>query len=114
VLFSSHQLELVERLCDRVAVVDCGRIVAAGRVEELRAERAGRRVRVEVDGATDGWLDGVGGVRVVARDADGVLVELEPGTDDQELLDAARRAGRVRRFAPARPTLAELFREVVG
>jgi ABC-2 type transport system ATP-binding protein len=114
VLFSSHQLELVERLCDRVAVVDRGRIVAAGRVEELRASRARPRVRVELDGAVDGWLDGVAGVRVVARDADGVLVELDPGADDQRLLDAARRAGRVRRFAPARPTLAELFREVVG
>jgi ABC-2 type transport system ATP-binding protein len=114
VLFSSHQLELVERLCDRVAVVDRGRIVAAGRVEELRAERAGTRLRVDVEGAPDGWLDGVGGVRVVGRDGDGVLLELSPGADDQRVLDAARRAGRVRRFAHDRPTLAELFREVVG
>lgn len=97
-----------------MAVVDRGRIVAAGGVDELRAERAGPRLRVQVEGAVDGWPDAIDGARVVGRDDDGVLVELSPGTDDQAVLDAALRAGRVRRFAPARPTLAELFREVVG
>jgi ABC-2 type transport system ATP-binding protein len=113
VIFSSHQLELVERICDRVAIVNRGRIVAAGRVGELRAERSSQRLRVDVDGATDDWLAGVPGAEVVASDDGGLLVELRDGADDQAVLDAARRAGRVRTFAPARPTLAELFREVV-
>jgi ABC-2 type transport system ATP-binding protein len=113
VVFSSHQLELVERLCDRVAIVDHGRIVAAGRVDELRAERSAPRLRVEVEGDGEGWIESVAGAAVVARDAEGVVVELRDGADDQQVLDAARRAGRVRRFVPARPTLAELFREVV-
>ncbi len=52
---------------------------------------------------------------LVAHVDDGaVVVELEEGADEQALLDAARRAGRVRRFAPEEPTLAELFREVVA
>ncbi len=42
------------------------------------------------------------------------LVELADGVDDQEVLAAATRAGRVREFTPVRPTLAELFREVVA
>ena len=113
VIFSSHQLELVERLCDSVAIVAGGRIVAAGRVGELRAERSEPRLRVDVEGAGEGWLDGLEGVHLVSRDERGVLVELRDGADDQAVLDAARRAGRVRRFEPARPTLAELFREVV-
>ncbi len=113
VIFSSHQLDLVERLCDRVAIVNRGRIMAAGRVDELRAERTRPRLRVELEGAQDGWLDGVTDVEVVARDAAGVVVELKQSGDDQVLLDAARRAGRVRSFAPVRPSLAELFREVV-
>ena len=113
VIFSSHQLELVERLCDRVAIVNRGRIVASGRVDELRTERSEPRLRVEVEGAGDGWLDELEGVEVVARDEHGVVVELRDGADDQAILDAARRAGRVRRFQPAQPTLAELFREVV-
>ncbi len=113
VIFSSHQLDLVERLCDRVAIVNRGRIVAEGRVDELRAERTQPRLRVDVEGAEDGWLDGLPGVEVVAADGTGVVVELNGGIDDQRLLDAARSAGRVRSFAPVRPTLAELFREVV-
>jgi ABC-2 type transport system ATP-binding protein len=113
VIFSSHQLDLVERICDRVAIVSRGRIVAAGRVEELRAQRSGPRLRVVVEGASDDWLAGVPGALVAARDDGGWLVELEHGADDQRVLDAARRAGRVSSFAPARPTLAELFREVV-
>jgi ABC-2 type transport system ATP-binding protein len=114
VVFSSHQLELVERLCDRVAIVNNGRIVAAGRVDELRAERSAPRLRVDVDGARAGWLEAVPGAEVVTADGDGVVVELREGVDDQRVLDAARRAGRVRAFVPVRPTLAELFREVVG
>ena len=113
VILSSHQLELVERLCDSVAIVNHGRIVAAGRVDDLRSQRSEPRLRVEVEGATDDWADELGGVRVVTRDDNGVVVELGEGADDQAILDAARRAGRVRRFQPAQPTLAELFREVV-
>ena len=113
VIFSSHQLELVERLCNSVAIVNHGRIVAAGRVDDLRSQRSEPRLRVEVEGATDDWADELSGVRVVTRDENGVVVELGEGADDQAILDAARRAGRVRRFQPAQPTLAELFREVV-
>lgn len=107
VIFSSHQLDLVERLCDAVAIIQSGRLVATGEVDELREERSSRRWRVEVDGAED-WAANIGGARPVGDS----LYELDEGTDSDTLLDAARRAGRVRRFAPERPTLAELFREV--
>ena len=50
---------------------------------------------------------------IVERTADGSVLELEPGTDSQRILDAARQAGAVTRFAEVEPTLAELFREVV-
>ena len=57
VLFSSHQLELVERLCEAVAIIKDGRLVASGRVEELRDRGAdGRRVRVEVLGGGEDWV----------------------------------------------------------
>jgi ABC-2 type transport system ATP-binding protein len=113
VIFSSHQLELVERICDRVAIVNRGRLVAEGRVDALRKERSRPRLRVEVEGAADGWPERLAGVQVVGRDERGVLLELSDGADDQVVLEAAQQAGRVRLFAPARPTLAELFREVV-
>jgi ABC-2 type transport system ATP-binding protein len=116
VVFSSHQLELVERLCDAVAIVRDGRVVASGTVAELRGQRARRRWRVELAGAphADGWLAQVPGAAVVRRADGAVVVELGPDADDQALLDAARRAGRVTRFAPEEPSLTELFREAVA
>jgi ABC-2 type transport system ATP-binding protein len=110
IVFSSHQLELVERLCDAVTILRSGRVIASGGVEELRRRRAGRRFRVELEGADGAWVAHVPGARAVADH----LVELEEGADEQALLDAARAAGPVRRFGPVEPTLAELFREVVA
>ena len=113
VLFSSHQLELVEHICESVAIIDRGRLVACGAVDELRAGGP-RIVRAEVRGATGDWTAGLTGVTVVERAADGVALELGPEADSQQVLDAARRAGTVTRFAEERPTLAELFRDLVA
>jgi ABC-2 type transport system ATP-binding protein len=114
VLFSSHQLELVERLCDTVAIIKDGRLVAAGTVAELRARGGGGAWRVVVRGTAADWVRRVAGVRVISFDDErGVLVALD-GTDEQVLLDAARAAGRVCHFAREEPTLAQLFRGVVA
>jgi ABC-2 type transport system ATP-binding protein len=113
VLFSSHQLELVEHICESVAVIDHGRLVACGAVDELRAGGP-RMIRAEVHDAARDWTTGLAGVRVVERVADGVVLELGPEADSQQVLDAARRAGTVTRFAEEHPTLAELFRELVA
>jgi ABC-2 type transport system ATP-binding protein len=114
VVFSSHQLELVERLCDRVVMVNHGRIVAAGSIDELRASKERRRLRVEVAGGADGWFDAIPGVAPVATDDDGVVLELADDVDEQRVLDLARAAGDVLHFSRVRPTLAELFREAVA
>lgn len=112
VMFSSHQLELVESLCEAVAIIDRGRLVACGTVKELQA--AGPRlVRVEVPDAVVDWTDGLAGVTVVERSEGAVVLKLGPAADSQQVLDAARRAGSVTHFAEMRPTLAELFRELV-
>jgi ABC-2 type transport system ATP-binding protein len=51
IVFSSHQLELVERLCEAVAIIRAGQLVASGRVDELRKRgRRDRRLRVAVEG----------------------------------------------------------------
>jgi ABC-2 type transport system ATP-binding protein len=114
IVFSSHQLELVERICDRVAMILDGRIVADGTIDELRASRERRLLRVEVSGDGDGWFESIPGVRLAERVPDGVVLELEDGTDDQRVLDLARSVGEVRHFSTVRPTLSQLFREVVS
>jgi len=114
VLFSSHQLELVERLCDSVAILKAGRLVVYGPVGELRARGGEGAWRVVVNGADRSWIERVPGARVLRSDARGLLVALQDGTDEQALLDAAREAGRVIHFAREEPTLSELFKGVIA
>jgi ABC-2 type transport system ATP-binding protein len=112
-VFSSHQLELVERLCESVVMIDRGRIVASGRIADLRARDTRRLVRVEVAGAPERWLDRVPGVRVLEPMAEGAIVELD-GASESDVLDAARAAGSVRHFSVVRPSLSEIFRREVA
>ncbi len=115
VVFSSHQLELVERLCRSVAIVNDGRLVASGPVEELRRKHASRMLRVEVEGASEDWWSEVPGVAGAGdREGAGVLLELHEGADDQQVLAAAARAGRVRHFGRAEARLADIFREAIS
>jgi ABC-2 type transport system ATP-binding protein len=115
VLFSSHQLELVERLCESVAIVKDGRLVASGKVADLRsAGAAALTVRVAVAGGGEEWLAAVPGAEVVDRGPDGVLVALQDGAGPEGVLDAARATGTVTHFAVERPTLSELFRKAVA
>jgi ABC-2 type transport system ATP-binding protein len=119
VLFSSHQLELVERVCDDVVIIDHGRVVAAGEAQELRAARAGRRYRVRV--ARDGGapLDAaalaaaVPGATVVDGGNGAAVIDLGTDGDEQALVAAALAQGALRELTPVVPTLAEIFREVV-
>jgi ABC-2 type transport system ATP-binding protein len=113
VLFSSHQLDLVEHLCESVAVANRGRVVCAGRVADLTV--SGRRLVVEVHRDPDGlWAQSLPGVQVRDAEAGRVRLSLAEGTDAQTVLDAARAAGPVTHFAFERRRLSEVFREAVA
>ena len=113
VVFSSHQLDLVERLCESVVLIHRGRIVAAGRISDLREADARRLVRVEVADAAPGWYERLAGVRVADPLPDGAVLELD-GARPSDVLDAAAAAGEVRTFDVVRPSLTEIFRRAVG
>lgn len=110
VIFSSHQLELVERLCDAVGIVAGGRMVASGTVAELRAAES-RTLKVVVRDAQEGWADGLPGKVTVTGDRQ-VLLTTEG--DDQEILHRAVKAGRVEHFGVEQPSLTEIFKEAVA
>jgi ABC-2 type transport system ATP-binding protein len=112
VIFSSHELELVERLCDRVGIVERGRMVACGTVDELRAGGQERRW-IDLPGAPGDWEIGVPGVHLLQTDGSRRLFELDPGVDDQSLLQAALATGPVREFERVEPSLGEIFRTVL-
>jgi ABC-2 type transport system ATP-binding protein len=113
VVFSSHQLDLVERLCDEVVLIDRGRIAAQGTIGELRASRARDLWRVDVRGPAD-WWQVVPGAQAVRTDDGAVVLELTAGADPQRVLDVARAAGDVLAFGRVQPSLGEIFREVVA
>jgi len=112
VIFSSHELELVERLCDRVGIIERGHMVACGTVDELRAGGLERRW-IDVPAAPDPWEADVPGVRLLRTDGTRRLFELDPGVDDQALLQAGLATGAVREFERVEPTLGEIFRNVI-
>ena len=113
VIFSSHQLELVERLCDRVGILSHGALVAVGTVEELRADQP-RRLEVRTESAPRGWADTLPDVRTISS-ADGrYVLELGEHADDQDVLTTALSHGAVTGFSRAVAPLSELYREVVS
>ena len=114
VVFSSHQLDLVERLCDEVVLIDHGRIAANGTIEELRASRERNLWEIRLRGVTTAWWEAIPGVTPAQRDDGVVVLELAPSTDPQRVLDVARSAGDVLAFGPVEPSLQDLFREVVS
>jgi ABC-2 type transport system ATP-binding protein len=113
VLFSSHQLELVERLCDQVTIIADGRVVANGTIAELRALRTDRQLRIELPDGHPDWM-AQPGVRDVAHDGQAVVLTVEDDLDEQTLLDLARRTGRVTHFGRVVPSLADLYRGVAS
>jgi len=112
VLFSSHQLELVERICRRVVIVESGRVLADGTLAELRAQFPAQ-LRVKVAAPPD-WARGLNGVRIASVDDEGVLLTIDPGTDTQRILRAAQAAGAVEHFGFETAGLVDLYRHMVS
>ncbi|MFC7490343.1 MULTISPECIES: ABC transporter ATP-binding protein [unclassified Knoellia] len=112
VLFSSHQLELVERLCDRLVVLAKGRVVAAGTVSELRSGGP-ERYRLTLGGDA-GWVRDHRGIHVHDVDGTTALLEFVDAGARTSLLRAAVDRGDVVDFARQVPALSEIYREVTA
>jgi len=112
VVFSSHQLDLVEDVCDEVAIIDRGRVVLAGAVRALK-QGASPRLVLEIEGTGSDWYAGLPTADIESIDPSQVRVTFHDA-DPQVVLDRARAAGTVRRFATEEPSLSELFLQAVG
>jgi len=113
VLFSSHQLELVEDICEEVAIIDHGRVAATGELATLRRRSQRRQVELQLEGGPSDWLPHVAGVELVARHNGGLRLSLEGDVDPELVLHEAEQAGQVVGFSYGPPSLSEVFLELV-
>jgi ABC-2 type transport system ATP-binding protein len=111
VLFSSHQLDLVEHLCEDVVVIDSGHVVLHGRLAQMRADAPYRFVDLTTHGDVDRLLQ-LDGASVAARTAGQVRLRVPRGVDPATVLQAV--GSEVERVSYEPPTLSELFRAAVG
>ena len=113
VLFSSHQLELVEDICEDVVIVDHGRIVRAGDLSELRAAIPQRFITVRFDGIPPDW-SAVPKAELVEASGGQARLRVDRDVDLAAVLATARRAAEIVSFTYEPPTLPELFRQAVA
>jgi ABC-2 type transport system ATP-binding protein len=112
VVFSSHQLDLVEDLCRTVAVVDHGRVVLRGEVAQLK-RAGGQRLRLAIEGGT-GWIAELPpGAVVIGQRRGEVSIRLDGTLDPGEVISRSRRFGRVTAVHLDQPRLSELFRDAL-
>ena len=112
VLFSSHQLDVVERLCDDLVIIAGGTIRAAGARDTLRAQHSTRRFEL-VSAGDAGWLRAEPGVEVLDFDGGYAVFDVDSDETAQRVLRRAVAQGDVASFAPQHPTLAQIFKEVI-
>ena len=113
VLFSSHQLDLVEDICQDVIVIDHGRVVMQGELERLRAASSRRYLAVGFRG-TRRWTPAFDHARVLTAEPGRTRLELTDGVNLEALVELARSAGELTRFSLEPPALSDLFHEAVG
>ena len=113
VLFSSHQLDLVEDVCQDIVVIDHGRVVMQGELERLRAASSRRYLAVGFRGVHR-WTPTLAHARVLTAEPGRTRLELTDGVDLEALVELARSAGELTRFSLEPPALSDLFHEAVA
>ena len=115
-IFSTHQMEAAEAMCESVAIVDHGRLVAGGKVRELKRASGRRTLRIALEGEwAPSWLSTLPGIAAVRQDSGGAELELLPVADPAAILSAViGHGGAITRFQVVEPSLEAIFIEHVG
>jgi len=112
VLFSSHQLDLVEDLCEDVVIIDHGRVVLAGELEDLRAATPQRIVDIHYRGPAPQW-SALPEIQVLERSERSIRLKVPRDTEIPALLTRVTGLDEVTSFSFQPPTLSDLFAQAV-
>lgn len=113
ILFSTHRMDQVERLCDSICLIDHGKAVLEGDLRQIKARFGKSNVEIEYDGDGEGF-DNEELVQSFNNYGKYVEVRLKPGADAQALLHAVAARSRINKFAVVEPSLEQIFIETVG
>lgn len=113
VVFSSHQLDVVEDLCEDVAIINAGRIVLTGEVKALKDAAPIRHIELDIDGDPESLISSLDKIHHRSSIGSTHIVIVDATTDVRGLLARAQQAGRIRHFSYTTPSLTDLFRETV-
>jgi ABC-2 type transport system ATP-binding protein len=112
ILFSTHRMDQVEKLCDSICLINNGRAVLAGKVREIKATYERNRVIVEFEGSS-AFLDSeeIAEAKNFSGHAE---IRLKEGGNAQKLLHEAAAVATIYRFELVEPSLEEIFIQTVG
>jgi ABC-2 type transport system ATP-binding protein len=113
ILFSTHRMDQVEKLCDSICLINRGRSVLQGDLKKIKAQYGKRNVQIEYEG-NGNFLEHSGLVSAYNNYGNYVEVRLAPNADPQQLLLAVAEHSRVSKFELMEPSLEQIFIETVG
>jgi ABC-2 type transport system ATP-binding protein len=116
IIFSTHQLEQVEELCEDMVLINHGHVVVQGRVQEIRRQHGHNVARLTLDNDPEApWLEQLPGVQVTKRRQDYLEVQLQADLPPNLIVEAAlQHGGIISRFEVVEPSLTDIFMELVG
>lgn len=115
-IFSTHQLEQVEELCEDVVIINKGQVVVQGGVRAIKRQYGRNVVRLKLDNDAEArWLEMLDGVQVTKRRQDYIEMQIHASINPNYIIEAAlRHGGMVNRFELAEPSLTDIFIEQVS
>ena len=116
IIFSTHQLEQVEEMCEDMLLINKGQAIAQGGVQQIKRQHGRNVARLKLDNDPEAlWLDTLNGVQVTARRQDYVEMQLQASLHPNAIVEAAlQHGGVISRFEVVEPSLTDIFIELVG
>ncbi len=116
IIFSTHQMDQAEELCQKIVIINKGEVVVEGSVQQIKRQSGRKVVRLALENDPEiRWLDTMDGIHIAKRRQDYVELQLLPGINPNDIVQAAlSHGGQIRRFELTEPSLADIFIERVA